>query len=184
MRDRGDSGQRLQRSGGLERFARSAGRDAVLRKRTVSLTPFVEHRDHRELFDPQAPLLARQLLPARHQPLRRSASQIMQMISQTPERNPYTHDSKHPRAKSGTNLGPRPSSAYITIMLVHHHHEGDRADAVDRDCRERPPARGSRFEDRAPAVDKGAIRPYSHSTRTRHPCGTQEGPLRAASFRT
>jgi len=38
--------------------------------------------------------------------------------------------------------------------------------------------------DRAPAVDKGARRSCPHSTRARHPCGTREGPLRAASFRT
>ena len=33
-------------------------------------------------------------------------------------------------------------------------------------------------------VDTGATRPYSSLARTRHPCGTREGPLRAASFRT
>ena len=38
--------------------------------------------------------------------------------------------------------------------------------------------------DRAPAVDTGARRSCSPSTRVRHPCGTREGPLRAASFRT
>ena len=38
--------------------------------------------------------------------------------------------------------------------------------------------------DRAPAVDSGARRSCSPSTRVRHPCGTREGPLRAASFRT
>ena len=38
--------------------------------------------------------------------------------------------------------------------------------------------------DRAPAVDPGARRSCSPSARVRHPCGTREGPLRAASFRT
>ena len=36
----------------------------------------------------------------------------------TLERNPYTLDRTHPNANPSTNLGPRLSSAYITIMKV------------------------------------------------------------------
>ena len=43
---------------------------------------------------------------------------------------------------------------------------------------------GERRRCRAPAVDGGAGRSCSQSTRTRHSCGTRERPLRAASFRT
>ena len=79
MRRARQAGQLLERASRLDRIAQRPDRDAVGRgHRIVDGAPLVQHRDHRELLDPQPPLFGHQLVSAGPEPLRGVAAQLIQ----------------------------------------------------------------------------------------------------------
>ena len=80
VRGRGDLGQRLQPSRGLQLVPQRARRLTLITQRRIDATALVEHPQNVELLDLQPTLRAHHLVPTRHQPIRRPRPQLIEMI--------------------------------------------------------------------------------------------------------